>query len=201
MSETQVNISIEPANTQVILIGASQFSDDKLLSLPAVENNIRELKKILINPSIVGIPVDNITEMVNKPFGTDVLSQLLNNVKRLETLIFYYVGHGVIGKDKKGIYLATENTRHAMPEFNTPSFAQIWEVFTDNRLPKAKQLIFILDCCYSGRAMDELQIGNRKFFILTATNSNKQADAPEGATYTAFTGELISILSHGINNG
>ncbi|RKZ77582.1 MAG: hypothetical protein DRR19_27710 [Candidatus Parabeggiatoa sp. nov. 1] len=202
MSETQVNISIEPANTQVILIGASQFSDDKLLSLPAVENNIRELKKILINPSIVGIPVDNITEMVNKPFGTDVLSQLLNNVKRLETLIFYYVGHGVIGKDKKGIYLATENTRHAMPEFNTPSFTQIWEVFTDSRLPKAKQLIFILDCCYSGRAIDKLQeIGNRNFFILTATDAIKKAKAPVGATYTAFTGELISILSHGINNG
>jgi hypothetical protein len=127
---------------------------------------------------------------------------LISQVEVLNTLIFYYVGHGVIGKDKKGIYLATENTRHAMPEFNTPSFDQIWEVFTDSRLPKAKQIIFILDCCYSGRAIDELQrIGNRKFFILTATNSVKRAEAPVGKTYTAFTGELISILSNGINNG
>jgi len=202
MSETQVKISIKPASTQVILIGASQFSDKKLLPLPAVENNIRELKNLLINSNIVGIPVDNITEIVNEPFGTDVLSELISKVKVFDTLIFYYVGHGVTGKDKKGIYLATENTQHAMPEFNTTSFDQIWEVFTDIRLLKAKHLIFILDCCFSGRAISDLQrIGNRKFFILTATDFATKAEAPVGATYTAFTGELISILSKGIDNG
>jgi hypothetical protein len=72
MSETQVKISIEPANTQVILVGASQFSsDEKLLPLPAVENNIRDLKKLFINPKIVGIPIDNLTEIVNQPFDTN----------------------------------------------------------------------------------------------------------------------------------
>jgi hypothetical protein len=204
MSKTQVNRSIEPANTQAILIGACEFEDQKLLSLPAVENNIQALKQLLIHPNIVGIPEDNInTKCVNARVDAEILPELVTTVKNaLETLIIYYAGHGVIGKDKN-LYLATKNTIHATPELSSAlAFGKIWQAATDKRISGVKHILFILDCCYSGRALEEFSlVGNKNVFILTATNAVKKARAPVGATYTAFTGELVSLLSHGINNG
>ncbi|OQY50031.1 MAG: hypothetical protein DRR08_24855 [Candidatus Parabeggiatoa sp. nov. 2] len=80
------------------------------------------------------------------------------------------------------------------------AFGKIWLAATDKRISGVKHILFILDCCYSGRALFRL-VGNKKVFILTATNAVKKAEAPVGASYTAFTGEFVSLLSHGINNG
>jgi hypothetical protein len=74
---------------------------------------------------------------------------------------------------------------------------------------RAKRKIIILDCCYSGRAVtrmgpsqsviDEADIEGT--YILTATSANGMAHAPNDERYTAFTGELIDILSLGIEDG
>lgn len=203
MSKTQVNLSIDPANTQAILIGSSQFDDPKLLPLPAVKNNILALKRLLSHPSLVGIPERNInTKCFNARFRDDILKELVNTVKKtLETLIIYYAGHGVLGKEKN-LYLATKKTSFATPEFSALAFKEMWDVAIDNRISGVKHIIFILDCCYSGRALEEFRlVGNKNVFILTATNRCKKAKAPVGDRYTAFTGGLVSILSDGINNG
>jgi hypothetical protein len=197
-------LSIDPTATQAILIGASEFErDDKLPPLPAVKNNIRELQRLLAAPEIIGIQDDNITPIINPlSSDTDILPQLTDTVsKARDTLIIYYAGHGVISDDRK-LYLATKNTVRSKPEFSGAlSFSKIRDIAT-HRETTARKIIVILDCCYSGRAIEEFQPkGHKPVYILTATSSTEAAEAPEDAIYTAFTGELVFLLEKGIDNG
>src|SRR4029077_19370475 len=70
--------------------------------------------------------------------------------------------------------------------------------------------VVILDCCFSGRALDDLagneesiigQVGIQGTYILTATAANAVALAPADQQYTAFTGNLLHLLRSGIPDG
>jgi len=198
-----MTLSIEPSTTQAILIGTSEFEQkDKLLSLPAVENNLYELQRLLADSKVIGIPDKNITVIVNAlSADTEILPKLIDIVpKAIDTLIIYYAGHGIIGNDQK-LYLATKNTIHKMPQFSGAlPFSKIPDIVKQKA--RAKNIIVILDCCFSGRAIAEFQPKALKpIYILTAVSSNEVAEAPVGATYTAFTGELVLLLNKGVDNG
>jgi WD40 repeat protein len=193
-------MKFDPTETQVILIGNSKFKDNKLPSLPAVKNNIPELKRLLTEPDVIGIPDSCIMEIVNAS-GHEILDALTDTIPEAsaDTLIIYYAGHGVLGENQK-LYLATKNTKYSIPKHTALPFSQMGEITTEHST--AENIIFILDCCHSGKAIEEFQtIGKKKVVIITATTSNEVAKAPPKTTYTAFTGELVHILDKGINNG
>ena len=72
--------------------------------------------------------------------------------------------------------------------------------------PSARRKVVVLDCCWSGLALGGLMRGGdlvpgvavEGAFVLTATAATRQALAPPGETYTAFTGELIRLLGTGV---
>jgi hypothetical protein len=196
-----MKLSIEPNTTQAILIGASEFDDEELLPLPAVKNNISELERLLAEPKVIGIPRENTTSIVNALSGDDI-SRKINDIvtKALDTLIIYYAGHGVMGLHQK-LYLATKNTHRSKPEFSGAlPFSKIRDIVRQEA--KAKKIIIILDCCFSGLAIEEFRPkGRKQVYIITATHSTEDAVAPQGAIYTAFTNELVSLLDKGIDNG
>jgi putative transcriptional regulator len=77
------------------------------------------------------------------------------------------------------------------------------------RATMAERRVVILDCCYAGRAQmgrtDVQQLADRvavdRTCLLLAAAEDEQAIAPPGARYTAFTGELIDLLTRGIDKG
>jgi hypothetical protein len=79
-----------------------------------------------------------------------------------------------------------------------------------NTSPAATKVL-ILDCCYSGLAVANTQTSTGSAVLarvvifgtctLTATAEHQEAIAPPGDQYTAFTGELISILRDGVAGG
>src|SRR6476660_3455767 len=71
----------------------------------------------------------------------------------------------------------------------------------------AKNRILILDCCFSGRAIETMtemqsalasQIDVAGAYTLTSAPPNSTSLAPARSVYTAFTGELIRILKAGV---
>jgi hypothetical protein len=194
-------LSINPANTQAILIGASQFEkDDNLLPLPAVKNNVRDLRALFADPKVMGIPDNNIISIVDELSREEILLQLESSVKKAsDTLIIYYAGHGV--PYEKALYLATTNTEFSKPQrTGALAFSEIRHLAMDISVSTARKIIFILDCCYSGLAREEKyqRIGKKDIFIMAA--ASEIAKAPPGEIHTAFTREFLRILDKGIDN-
>lgn len=201
MSQKQVTLSIIPENTQIILIGASEFEDkDKLLPLPSVKNNVDALKQLFVNSEIMGIPKDNVTVILDKLYDAEIWPLLETPIKKaLDTLVIYYAGHGV-PYNNQVLYLATQRTVFSKPQrTGALSFSQILDAAIHES--SAGKIILILDCCYSGLAIQEkCNSKGKKIFILTATATTIKAKAPPDETYTAFTNEFLQLLNKGINN-
>ncbi|MFF8196457.1 hypothetical protein ACF05L_37610 [Streptomyces bobili] len=73
---------------------------------------------------------------------------------------------------------------------------------------RAQRKVVILDCCFSGQAIGTMGgpeplafAGIEGTVLLTAAAWDRMALAPAGEPYTAFTGELIDILRHGVPDG
>lgn len=188
------NLSFDPHKTWAFLIGNWEFKEDSQLpNLPAVENNLTSLKEILIDPLILGIPKDQIIFLKNQ---SDILQNFITTFpKPVETLIVYYAGHGLYDSQQK-LYFALPNSSLQNPKTGFP-FENLWEEVTN----KAMNLIFILDCCFSGKAFNTAKkMVNKNISILTATLPNENALAPKQWTHTTFTTYLIKTLKEGISS-
>ncbi|WP_327313822.1 hypothetical protein [Streptomyces sp. NBC_01235] len=77
------------------------------------------------------------------------------------------------------------------------------------RSARARREVVVLDCCFSGRAAralagDEVLAAEAAVdgaYVLTASPRDRIALAPDGERYTAFTGELLGVLRHGVQDG
>jgi len=187
---------IDPNNTQAILIGASEF--DFFPNLPNVQDNLVELRRLLIE--VVGIDRNKICLMLDKEHSSEITSKIIDIIPNAsDTIIVYYAGHGI--PYFKELYLATKKTQPKEPEYTgaMPSKKLVNLVIKKARV---KNIIFIIDCCFSARAQVEVDNRGKQVFFITAAPSNEPAkdESPDEAYHTAFTHELLTILEQGIKN-
>jgi Caspase domain len=202
-------VSIKPDKSRVVLLGASKFPRDPehMLPLPQVRANIKELVRLLADPKTIGMPSTQITILLDKTNIQNVYEALAKAChETVDTLLVYYAGHGLVGKIAPELYLATAGTTEAQCEFNALSFQHMRLAIANS--PAAKKIL-ILDCCFSGRALNFMGPGEALLqsnldlqgtFVIASAPANKPAIAPQGAKFTAFTAELIRTLSNGIDN-
>src|SRR5262249_3492157 len=104
-----------------------------------------------------------------------------------------------------GLYLATGATTKEHCDANGFPFGKLRTTIANS--PALKKVL-ILDCCFSGEALndemgDEVSLLASNIDNITGTYSiasspeNKLSMAPVGAEYPAFTGELIGLLKEG----
>src|SRR5918992_5093646 len=108
-------LSIVPQNTRVVLVGVSRFPKDptNLPELPAVAANVEDLKRVLADPQLVGIPDENIVMLLDEQNPHIVTSRVADEARKaVDTFIFYYAGHGIVGRTLRDLYLATQETTH-----------------------------------------------------------------------------------------
>ncbi|GAB2539509.1 hypothetical protein GCM10027167_50360 [Nocardia heshunensis] len=138
------------------------------------------------------------------PAGRDEVVRALTaeSLQASDILLVYFVGHGLVDQD---LYLATAATddRWQTLVATSVAFRDVRQVLKNR---KANSTIVILDCCYAGRAQSPITPAAADAFgrvwlggtyLLTAASGSEQAMAPPGEQYTAFSGELISLLRHG----
>ncbi|MGH3930394.1 MAG: caspase, EACC1-associated type [Pseudonocardiaceae bacterium] len=198
----------DPARSRAVLIGSSRFSHSCLPGLPAVRNNLCDLAAILTAPTGTGLSPECCVVLADETDLATVGAYLEDSAEHAEdVLLFYYSGHGVLN-DRGELYLSLPSTNPERLRWTGLPLAQIREVLAD---APAKNRVLILDCCFSGRAIEEFmsdpisavsgQLDIDGTYTLTATPRNAPAMAPAGAVHTAFTGELIALLNKGIPDG
>ncbi|WP_190344717.1 caspase domain-containing protein [Streptomyces venezuelae] len=194
----------DPAASRAVLAGVWDYQH--LAPLPAVAHNVAGLADALADPRIWGLPQKHITRVepgnVQDSFIRTVAAAAQ---EATDTLLVYFAGHGIPDDFSDELYLGLPGTRRG--ELDT---ALRYE-FISRKLrlgaAKARHVVVILDCCFSGlaanarmspgqRLADLAAVSSRAVF--TASAETKVAMAPVGAAYTAFTGVLLGLLDGGI---
>ncbi|WP_331766706.1 caspase, EACC1-associated type [Embleya sp. NBC_00896] len=197
----------DPQNSRVVLIGAHTF--DRLDPLPAVARNLSRLRELLTDPQVWGLPPQNCVTIEQPASQTQVLDALHDAASAAtDLLLLYYAGHGLVSMDNEDLLLSLPDCRPDRGYTSLP-FQSVRNVLRGARRVPAKAVL--LDCCFAGRALDgamgpaEAQLAELSrvegTYVLTASSATRQASAPPGETYTAFTGHLIDVLEHGIADG
>ncbi|MEI6050510.1 MAG: 6-phosphofructokinase [Bacteroidota bacterium] len=190
--------------TKVILIGTKEY--DNFNPIYPTDNNLNDLAQVFSDKNIIGIEPSNIQIITSS--SKDTLEKISNICKsdiNLDTIIIYYVGHGIKLPDSKIFYFSTKETNEDRLEKTAISYREIKKIFDESSHIQKK--VLIIDSCYSGILAlnvdnDELiDIENAKgTYIIASCSANDRSFYKQENKYTNFTKELISILTNGINN-
>jgi uncharacterized caspase-like protein len=193
------------SHSRAILIGASTYQDADFLPLPAAADSLDGFREVITDPHLCGWPSERITFLPN-PVGAP---QLVKRLRRLaetteDVLLVYFVGHGTMNELGQ-LCLVLSDTDFSDPDVTGLEYSRISDAL--KRSP-ARMRVVILDCCYSGRAI-EAQAGSGSIAdstavqgIYTMTASDHTAHAPtpreQQSAATSFTGELHGVIRAGI---
>jgi hypothetical protein len=194
--------------SRAILIGTSQYQDPHLPDLPAVANNLMDLANVLTEPG--GVLSTSVCTVLLDPPNVPTLGRQLRRAaaEASDLLMVYYAGHGLIGSDGYELYLALRESEFDDPLYSALPFDVLRRTLRDS---PARTRVLVLDCCFSGRAIEDVMAEPSSAFmgqlevagtvLLAATPPNVPAMAPTGARNTAFTGALLSAFREGIPGG
>jgi uncharacterized protein YegL len=122
-----------------------------------------------------------------------------------DVLLVYFVGHGTIGR-RSQLYLTLTDTEEGDEDLTGMEYSKVRDVLYDSA---ARVKIVILDCCYSGRAIESLaaKIADiadiRGTYVLTASDTTAHVVPLEqqSSRATSFTEELTAVVRAGIPGG
>ncbi|MFD4508318.1 caspase family protein [Streptomyces sp. NPDC058457] len=191
----------DPEGSRAVLFGAAAYRYDELPDLPAIANNLKDLHAALA-PPLGGFAAEHCAVLLDPPETVSVFNQLQHQSHRAtDTLLVYFAGHG-IRKVGGGLYLTVSTSQEASKRVSALDYDVLRELVSESG---AQNKIVILDCCYSGRAIQGMsaaalaeQLDIDGACVLTSTAKDREALAPAGARHTTFTGELLHLLHHGV---
>ncbi|GLW92479.1 effector-associated constant component EACC1 [Actinokineospora globicatena] len=200
---------IDPANSACVLIGVDNYLDGDLPSLRAVHNNVEQLHGVLTDDAIWGIEPGRIRK-VHNPRSAAELIRPIREMSELatDTLVVYYAGHGLKDLEENELYLALPGSVPGQPE-TAVRYKAVKQAIAQSR--HALRVVIVLDCCYSGvaldgamaQAVDDIRADAgiddvRGSYLMCAAAPNRKALAPNPDKCTVFTGAVVDVLREGV---
>ncbi|MGV9450923.1 caspase, EACC1-associated type [Streptomyces sp. NPDC003635] len=196
----------DPGASAAVLIGVAAYRS--MPKLPTVARNLTRMKEALTDRAIWGLPADKCVVVLDPKSSDDLIDPVVQAAKSArDTLIVYYAGHGFV--DPLGaLRLTVIGSAEELPH-RAVLYSEVREALRQHN--RARRRVIILDCCYSGRALGDMDAQSRTplrsvadvqgmagSYLLTSAASNVRALAPRGEECTAFTGEFVRVLREGI---
>jgi hypothetical protein len=187
---------------RAVFFGVSSYAH--LEPLPSVPAGLRDLATALTYPT-GAFAAEHSRILLDPHDATEVLDQVTEACTEAEdTLLLYFSGHGLLDHSSE-LSLALPNSR-IEAAYTSLRYDWIRHAVLDS---PAQRKVVILDCCFSGRALNGVMGGFDSLpladiegtVLLTSTSENRVSLAPAGEPYTAFTGDLINILREGVPGG
>ncbi|MFI6003384.1 caspase family protein [Streptomyces sp. NPDC051366] len=192
---------------RAVVIGTGRQPPGALLSdLPAATRSAQAVAEAL--HAVCGMAEVNVELLLDPAGPTDVLAAVQRAVDHAErgVVLFCFVGHGLLGPEDH-LYLATAATTSSDDTVPAIPYTEV-----RNRLSAAPvRPVVILDCCFSGLAEAAAAHGQRRdpyasarpsgSYLLTSATHYARSFAPEGETYTLFSGALLGLLTEGAADG
>ncbi|MFF0445163.1 TIR domain-containing protein [Streptomyces sp. NPDC004609] len=194
--------SADLSDGTALLVGVDTY--DLLPQVPAIARNLTELRERLL---AAGMRTEHCTVLRNPGDPRAVLDALQDTADRASlhngTLVVYYAGHGALHPADGTLLLSVPDSRPHTPHSHLP-FAQVRALIAECAAPRR---LVVIDCCFSGAALDVLAgppgapAAVEGSFVMTSSAATELSHAPADEPHTAFTGALLSVLTHGIPFG
>ncbi|MER5626238.1 hypothetical protein ABT061_34900 [Streptosporangium sp. NPDC002544] len=195
--------------SRALLVGSSTHSPDSILQpVPSVTTTVAALADCLVERA--GLDPLNLTRVMDPQTPNAIGAALVSAAESATDVLFlYYVGHGLIGPNRE-LHLATRATvdlSRGVAAYQALPFPTVREVLSRCR---ARLIVIGLDCCFSGRASGPVAAATDEVFgttwrhgtyLLASASGQESAWARPGQPHTAFTGELIRLLTEGDPRG
>ncbi|MGW6537425.1 caspase, EACC1-associated type [Streptomyces sp. NPDC055051] len=188
----------------MLLIGFTQYRHAP--SLPAIANNLDGLREFFTSADGWGLPAEHCQVIQDATTADDLIAPLnAAATAARDTLFVYYAGHGILDEDLE-FSLSLPDSRLHEP-WTGVSYHWFRRALARSR---ATRRVAILDSCFSGKVHAVMgttsqavaaQAAATGTVVLTSARDDRVALAPEGEPYTAFTGELLTVLRKGIDQG
>jgi len=152
-----------------VIMGFNVFDDKTYLpELEFAEKDANDLYEALIDPDCGNVPKENIRLITGHVSREEVETALYVHAVQergaQDTVLIYYSGHGFIAGDTPESYLATPDTNVMKINRNPNAGLQMdylrKKIFLAHPDKRARNMILLLDCCYSGAFCPELKSGN-----------------------------------------
>lgn len=190
----------DPLRSRAVLLGVSRYSH--LEDLPGVADNLPALAEAVCGPFGWGLATEHCT-VVDEPASLDEMLEPVSAAAKgaRDTLLVYYAGHGLLNRQQE-LLLGLTNSRMGQGRRAVP-YAWLREAISEGR---AQRQVIILDCCFSGRALGSMSgpetLADQAWidgsFLMAAAPETGLALDPPGEPFTAFTGELLGAMEHGV---
>ena len=196
----------DPGESRAVLIGVSAYA--ALAPLPAVAKGLEDVEDRLADPALWGIPRGRVVRLGDGAADRHaVLAAVHDAAERArEALVVYFSGHGLLFGPDAQLHLAMPDSTMDRP-FVSVRYADLAQILRDYCTARLK--VVILDCCFSGQAVATMGGGAGPaertaidgVCVITACADTEFAYSLPGEPYTAFTGELVSVLRCGVADG
>ncbi|MFE9255732.1 hypothetical protein [Streptomyces sp. NPDC006879] len=193
-----IRVPDRDSSRAVLTATATHQTPSELLPIPQVSANLTDLEASLTGKSGLFDPAH--VQALLDPASADAVLDALpspGSGTELDLLLFYYAGHGLLNEDKQ-LCLALPGSEDRVGR-TTRTSLPVSAVFESMKGVRAHYRVAILDCCFSGRAVDAASASH--IHLLTATGPTRKAHAEAGRRHTAFTEGLLHLLDHGIPDG
>ena len=138
-----------PGDVYAVIIGISDYQDDRIPDLRFAVNDAQEFYNILVDPNYRDIPEDHVKLLLDQEATTRNIKEaigkwLSDQAKEEDTALIYYAGHGSSEKEESYwvTYEADIDDLYATALNNN----EIYDML--NRIT-SKRVITFLDSCYS----------------------------------------------------
>lgn len=191
--------------SHALLLGASAFKHPDILPVPAAANSLRAMERMLTDAELGGWPSTQVTSVLDPPNAVEAVRRIRRLAQQTTgTLLLYYVGHGEISASGE-LILTVHDTDPEDADLTGIEYSRVKSALLDS--PAAVKIV-ILDCCYSGRAIEALgsdalssATAARGVYTLTAADLEVARVPPlaqQSALPTSFTGQLLELVRTGL---
>jgi uncharacterized caspase-like protein len=193
-------------NSRALIIGINEYLNASPLSYAV--SDAEEIRDVLINE--LAFPQENVTCLVNAAATKEkilqaFLSYTAQDVELDERIFVFFAGHGHTRTGIRGEVGFLVPYDADMDDFST--FIRWDELTRNSELVRAKHMLFIMDACYGGLALNRsLHAGSTRFLkdmmlrysrqVITAGKADEEVSDSGGPlpNHSVFTGHLIEGL-------
>jgi hypothetical protein len=188
-----------------LLIGVQDYEGERgMTPLSCPRADVDLMAQVLQDPDCTD-EVYNVTPLLDPTYGdmTNGLDAFLNVVKRHDTVVIYFSGHGM--RDDDGdLYLCMKDSKGDRLDLTALSFNRLAKNLQSKNL---QRVLIILDCCYSGAAGLKDDVRSKLFepekvnpdgtgmFVLSS--AGQAETSKEGDSHSIFTDVLVEGMRSG----